>query len=196
MKELESIDVVQEAIKNLYPHNQQLPVLTAIVRSFAEQLQEVETMLLDIYLKVRLGSATAETLNILGKIVGEYRLGRDDTDYAAAIQGRIKANRSNGRIEDILEALNLTESATYEIEELGNMILMVRQAGVSGIDIDTVNAVLQRARGAGVKAYYQYQYTTDIDTFTHAPGDDDYYAPNGYADDDETGGGAYSDVVE
>lgn len=79
-------------------------LLTAVTRPF----DELEGAAWDVILKRRLGVATAEQLDVLGRVVGEPRKGRSDAEYEAVLRLVIRARRSNGRSEDVLAVLKLS----------------------------------------------------------------------------------------
>jgi len=90
------------------------PVLHGMMESYVEQLQELEDVLWDVINHRLLDPAPGESvgaegvqLDVLGKIVGQPRLGLSDSGYRSAIKLKIRVNRSRGSNVDLLEILRL-----------------------------------------------------------------------------------------
>jgi hypothetical protein len=190
---------LEQALAKLLTQFKGLPVMEGILASYVEQVQELENVFIDLLLLRTLDNATGAQLDGVGAIVGELRLGRNDTDYRAAIAGRIKINRQHSRIEDVITAMLLTLDEPYELTELSDakFILRLVTAWVATFpSLETLNAVLQRAKGGGIKAFFQYATVDDDKIFRFASGDTPELDSNqGYANDAQTTGGTYSDVV-
>jgi hypothetical protein len=61
-----------------------------------------------------LDQAQGVWLDFLGNFVGELRAGANDADYRTFLQARIIANRSQGRIEDLIAvARKITALSTF-----------------------------------------------------------------------------------
>jgi hypothetical protein len=75
--------------------------------TLARRVQDVENVLWDIIELRRLDVATGAQLDALGKLVGERRIGRNDTDYRTGIRIRIRVNRSKGRTVDVIDVAML-----------------------------------------------------------------------------------------
>lgn len=190
---------INNALEKLLVQFRGLPVFEAAVASYVTQFQEIENMFIDLLLLRVLDNAEGAQLDGIGQIVGERRLGRDDNDYKAAISGRIRINRQHSRIEDIILAMVLALDKTYELRERGNAKIIVRLVEkwiASYPSLVALNAVLQRAKGGGVGALFQYALVDDDKIFQFASGDVIEVDSNqGFADDGQTTGGTFSDVV-
>jgi len=190
---------LEQALAKILTQFKGLPVMEGVIASYMEQIQELENVFIDLLLLRTLDNAEGAQLDGIGDIVGEPRLGRNDTDYKAAISGRIKINRQHSRIEDILTAMTLTLDEPYELTEYPNAKFIVRlvTAWVATFpSLGALNAVLQRAKGGGVKAFFQYATVDDDKIFQFASGDTPEVDSNqGYANDGQTTGGTYSDIV-
>src|SRR5687767_3234790 len=84
------------------------------------QAQEIENAFWELLTAFDLDTATNDQLLLLGKLVGEGQLGRDDEDFRAAIRARILVNRSDGRVEQLYEigrALIPNEDVTHRITQ-------------------------------------------------------------------------------
>lgn len=69
----------------------------------ADQMQEIENVLLDLLSAFYINTAVGAQLDIVGGIVGETRQNRTDDDYRDGIYFRIFVNNSSGEIEVIQE---------------------------------------------------------------------------------------------
>jgi hypothetical protein len=80
-----------------------------------QEVQAAENALWQVKLSRFLDDAQGESLNILGRIVGEGRDGRDDASYRVRIRARIRVNSSFGHGDDILAMLSLLDDATFTL---------------------------------------------------------------------------------
>ncbi len=88
-------------------------VLGALRDVVMREVQAAENAAWQVKLSKFLDDAFGESLNVLGRIVGEGRDGRDDPSYRVRIRARIKVNSSFGTADDILEMLALLDDATF-----------------------------------------------------------------------------------
>jgi hypothetical protein len=157
-------------------------------------------MFIQLYLLRALATAEGEQLDQIGIIVDEPRGDKDDDNYRAAIYGRIALNRSHARIEDIIFAMtSINEAGSYELREIDNATFMMRlkDAIPATLDPETFNDALQRIKGGGVQAHFQYCEEDDEDSFTWADGDvEQTDVDQGWAGVLEITGGSWTDVVE
>lgn len=165
-------DIDDQAVDLLIQQYKDKPVIEAIVRSYARRCQELEHAAWDVINSRLLGevyvlfprnnprtceeiadtstaeegiiklTATGVRLDLVGKIVGEARLGRSDADYEVGIKIRIAINRSNGRSDDLIEICALAgplEKVTYsdgdlfswqiEVYEFENVVYLAKGLG-------------------------------------------------------------------
>ncbi|MBW2673584.1 MAG: hypothetical protein JRD89_09260, partial [Deltaproteobacteria bacterium] len=147
-------DHTEEAIANLLTQFKGKEKIEAYLSSFTTQIQEVEDMLQGLLTDRGMSVAVGEQKDGLGKIVGERRLGRDDTDYQVAINGKILINKQNSTVNDMLEAMNISFPANWEFVHVGNASfrMYLQDAWVDGVDpsLAALEAALQRASGGGI----------------------------------------------
>lgn len=190
---------VEQALDRMLTQFKGQPVMEGLVAAHVVQAQELEDVFIDLLLLLALDNAEGAQLDGVGRIVGELRLGRDDTDYRAAISGRIRINRQHSTIEDVITAMLLTLDKPYELTEQGNASIRVRLAAKwesSYPSLATLNSVLQRAKGAAVSAVLQYAIVDDDKIFQFASGDvPEVDSDQGFANDTQTTGGTWSDIV-
>lgn len=78
-----------------------------LLLSFAGDIQAVEDTLQQLYTLRSIDAATGVQLDMLGKIVGQFRGGMIDADYRRIIRAKISVNRSKGTVADILKVSKL-----------------------------------------------------------------------------------------
>lgn len=108
---------VDEGLAYLIEQFKTRPVIEGILKSYLSLCQTVEDALWAIIEARDLDVATGINLDTLGDIVGEKRLGRNDTVYRAAIRLRIRVNRSQGRAEDIIDVARLASGGVFKYYE-------------------------------------------------------------------------------
>lgn len=147
---LEKTDVAEISVVDLSAGLQGKPRIASIVYAFGVQLQELETAIFDVIEDRALDVATNAQLEALGRIVGEPRYGRTDTQYRLAIRGRILANRSNGNWSDLLKLLELMRSGeSYTWWENQADIVFFSESTDHDLDRIVLD-FLRDASGAGV----------------------------------------------
>ena len=174
------------------------PVLHGMIRSYVEQLQELEDVLWDVINHRLLDPAPGETvgaegvqLDVLGKIVGQPRLGLSDVAYRSAIRLKVRVNRSRGSSEDLIEILRLAMPApkvfTYREEWVHSFYTVVEDISVELAF--TLLTSLDKARAAGYRAILEYftDRVTEPDMFRWA--NDTSGGQGGFGDDGDFASG-------
>jgi hypothetical protein len=148
------------------------PVLHGMMESYVEQLQELEDVLWDVINHRLLDPAPGETvgaegvqIDVLGKIVGQPRLGLTDVAYLLAIKLKIRVNRSRGSNVDLLEILRLAmplpKAFNYREEFINASYTYVEDISLELAF--TLLTSLYSARAAGYRAILEY-HTDRVDT--------------------------------
>ena len=88
------------------------PKVRALVAILARRSQHLEDTAWDLYSKRGVETAEGVQLDILGKLVGQRRLGLSDGDYRRLISVRILANRAGGRADVIAQVVAGVVQAT------------------------------------------------------------------------------------
>ena len=94
--------MVLDAYLRLSPVFQNKPTIAQILLSFLDECWRLENAAVDTFEQRLLGHAGNAQLEIVGAIVGEPRLGRDDVRYEVAIRGRVLANTGSGLPNEII----------------------------------------------------------------------------------------------
>lgn len=165
-----------EALANLITQFKDKPRLAALLSSYVDQIQQLETVFSELYSETNLENSVGEQLDGLGSIVGESRQGRGDTEYRNAINARILLNISNGTPEDIVAILlALVDPNTIEIVEDYPGHFDVTIVDAITLDGPTLATLVQTAKPAGVRAitiwhetdpYFGFDGDPDADGFT------------------------------
>ena len=94
---------VADAQGRLIGQYQDRPRMAALVAAFTAGFQAIENTLWDVFAASALPNAFGATLDQIGFIVGQARNGQNDVSYRQFISARIKANRSHGKMAELLE---------------------------------------------------------------------------------------------
>lgn len=134
------------------------PRFNALLRSYIRRVQEVEDALWDLMEAYDPRLATGRHLDKIGLLVGQPRFGFDDETYRRVIFGRIRAARSRGRFDDLLEIVQLvcdlrgneTQSATG----VGNATVLLQISRALTVEeVEALSYLLPLARAAGVQLH-------------------------------------------
>jgi len=189
------VNHVLDAIGKLVQQFKGKPKIEAFLSAFIEQIQELEEVFYQLATERGIDGEGAQ-LDGLGSIVGEARQGRSDVLYRAAILKRIGINISAATTEDVLEIMTLFDPDTYELIEYQPATFWVRKASGTTNPLEFL-ALLQGIKSSGVKVGFQYAEVDEDNVFSFASGDvEETSTTQGFADDAETTGGYWSDVVE
>lgn len=93
--------------------------IEALVRGLADGTQLLEDLLYDVLQSTVLDSSTGALLDQWGALAGELRGPLDDTVYRQLIRARIKANVSDGTVEDMIEIYQIA-TAPSEVRYWGH----------------------------------------------------------------------------
>lgn len=100
-------DLVSTFAARVLSQYQNKPRFMAMQRGLTQLAQDVENALWAIVAKLDLDQADGVWLDYLGDFVREPRAGASDVDYRKYIAARIIANKSQGRIEEIISVIRI-----------------------------------------------------------------------------------------
>lgn len=197
---IQKLTHVADGLARLLTQFKGQPNISGILASYLRQIQELETMLFSLMAERYVDTAIGAQLDGIGRVVGERRGGKNDVDYRVAIKGRIRANAGNGRVEDIhtlfvnlLAGFSFVFTAGPDAEFVYEIVEPLTPSDPSPT---ILNAQLQIAKGGGIRASLLYGTQPADEIFTYATGDAlEADSMLGYADDGQTLGGYYRDVV-
>jgi hypothetical protein len=152
------IDHSAQALARLIGQYQGRPRLQAFIEAFSDRAQEIEDMFWDLLTKRLLDVATGVHLDNLGDIVGQNRQGLGDADYRQFIRARIKTNRANGKIEELIQIALLIFGSTERIglREYYPHALTIEVNGVSVNAWIAFSQFLDVAKDAGVNLHFVF----------------------------------------
>lgn len=146
---------VAEAISHLIDFFRSGPRNQAELDAYVSQTQELENVAWEMHHAFDVDTATGHQLTLLGKRVGEPRLGRGDDAYRAGVRVRIMVNRANGKAEELIAIaramlpLETYPDVTVTLDEAFPRTITVYLDGDLGdVTIDSVARLLRLAKGA------------------------------------------------
>ncbi len=168
---------ISDGLKRLLVQFQGQPHIEGILRSYLEQVQELEAVLFSLMAERYIETAVGAQLDGIGSIVGELRQNRTDVDYRTAILGRITRNSANSRIEDLLALfVLLLPDHTFELTEgpgpaAFRFRIVEALVPVVNPSPDVLSAQLTDAKGAGIRGTLLWSEKAESNTFTFADAD-------------------------
>lgn len=127
-------------------------VFAAIRDAAAGEMAEIENAFWNIFLSRFIDHAYGASLDLLGRIVGEGRDGRDDPSYRVRIRARIKVNQSTGSIPDMLAVLELLDPSAFYIYDAApaTMVIVMASAPTGFATATEIADLAGEASGAGI----------------------------------------------
>ena len=149
---------VAEAQDNVVEQFRGKTTLAALIESWVQQIQDLETAAFEVLEDTLLSTAVGVQLDGIGEVLNEERQGKSDADYRVALAAIINVRNSEATCEDLIE---LVDGATG-----GGATLLVREPVFPAyfeIEVDTpitngeeVAAFVDRARAVAVAGYFQW----------------------------------------
>lgn len=145
--------------------------LAAFVGELAERAQDLEAALFDVIEQTAVGTAIGVWLERLGAVVGEERGGEGDTLFRRYILARVKANRSEGTLEDVIAVITAWYGSSFPtliITEPGraNLLIDLDDPDVLADAVARLVKLLRDTRAAGVGAQLLWQGDASSKVFT------------------------------
>jgi hypothetical protein len=165
-----STDHLQRALAKLLAQFQNSPKLKALLGTYIEQIQALETLAYDTALVLNVNAGEGIVLDRIGKLVGRGRMGLADVDYRYALRAQIRANRASGTAEDFIDVLMLSVDLdpTFQVEtkDVGPASAEVILHGAAPATVIQVlwTSILQ-VKEAGVRLEFVFSTATDDFTF-------------------------------
>ncbi len=133
-----------------------LPRITLLLYSLLEEVDELEAAIRDVTDSRDVDTAELPRLVMLGKIVGELRRGRTVEVFRTAIKGRARANRSRGRISDLLDLWAILTDDSFAGREAYPAAFVIDDPNEPTFDVDTAARLSRLACAAGVSFVFMY----------------------------------------
>ena len=130
-----------------------LPNIQGIIEVYAEQVQELEDVLFDMFTNRTLADATGQQLDEIGEIVGITRTSLDDDIYRIFILFKIGSNRSRATMESIISLfLLISGSEKVFVQNEGGGSISITYSTANTPDFETFLAAnMPRVIAGGVK---------------------------------------------
>jgi hypothetical protein len=147
-----------------------------LVKSFTDQLQEIENATWEVILERLLDNAEGVQLTVLGKIVGEPRFSADDDEYRVGVRCRIAVNKSQGFRSDIYLVCTMclrynNETIDFKIREHYPCTVFVDCADYQfDMSLELIMGYLHDTRSGGVRLQLIYPTRAITNSFTWAEG--------------------------
>lgn len=157
---LPSVDHLAIGVSKIAEQYKGKPRITMWILCFLQQVQYIEDAIAATVNVWDLETATGWRLDILGARVGQARIGSSEAVFRLFIRARIRANRSIGKIKDLIDVANLLIGVglySYR-ESTGNVFVNVDPAVLTWATADELTAIqqmLQRAAPGGVRVWFE-----------------------------------------
>lgn len=145
------LDHVEQGLNLLIDQYKGKPRLTGWLKAYLRQVQDLEDAAYDVLIKRLIYNAQDAQLDVIGKIVGELRDGRDGEAYRIGIYARVRINRSRGNVDDVLAVLALITTTPVVFHEYRNACLSLTFLAVTEYDPVAIYKPLSETKAAGVK---------------------------------------------
>ena len=147
--------------------------LVTLLEELGASVQEVEDAFFDLVDQLAISNATGVWLDRLGAIVGEARAGEaSDILYRRYVRARVKANRSNGTLEDVLGVLVEAQGflmPTLTLLEIGRASFQVDFGNdISFTVFERLRRLVSASRSAGIGCTMFWMDEAFTKTFTLA----------------------------
>ena len=152
-------DVSEIAEDNLLWQWRNSPKVKGLLKSFTDNLQPIEDALFQLLDERGLDTAVGEQLDVLGRLIGEDRVSRDDETYRVALVGRITSNNSDGSTEEVLASMRAITGANYVtiFEHFPASFHILADSGISNGIVDAIDA--GASAGVGVRVLFDLNRT-------------------------------------
>jgi hypothetical protein len=187
-------DLADQSVALFIDQFREKPRLEAWSRSFLKECQLLEDVFWDILQKRDIDQASGAQLDVLGKIVGQPRVGATDAVYRLHLRARIRINISNGETVDVIAVAQLLlQTAVFAYLEFYPASFVVDVLDPMLEDPAFTAALIAETRGAGVGSPLHFSDVPAEDTFAFADGDVEQDDPSrGWSND---GGGSGGELI-
>ena len=170
-------ELAKEKLRQQYKN---LPLLEGFLDAFVEQIQQLETVFVDLRDDRTIYNAVGANLDAWGRLLNVSRNGLTDEEYRLTLLAQVAVNVSKGTPEDIIRVFQLFTNPDYiSYNETYPANIQLTTVGGDPIgDIDDIKAAVKKAAPAGVS----------IDLFTTAPG-----SPYVFNEDPDPNGRGFGD---
>lgn len=144
------------------------PRLEALLRSYLDQVQEIEDALWQLFALRWIDTAEEQQLDDIGELVGQPRNGALDAAYRVYLKARIRVNYSDGRIEQLIGILSLlVDGAPIGAREFYPKAI---EFYVDGVTVDPLiiwRDFLEKAKEAATSLRFFFSTSSSATTLKH-----------------------------
>ncbi len=183
-----------DALLRLIDQYKDKPRMAAFVSAFTDRVQDIEDALYLTFFESAIADAVGAQLDVLGDVVGQKRQGMVDDEYRSFIYARIKVNRSDGKLEQLLEILSLILNGQdtpptdpIEATEMYPCTVLLEAYGVTANPFITWRDFLEPAAAGGVRLFYVSNQEAIADSLIAADENGDFVPEEDQTCSDENG---------
>jgi hypothetical protein len=168
------------------------PRWASLYKAFGLQIQELENVAWDVIESRMLSNANAARLKVLGALVGQHDPGLGIEVFRNLIRVRIRVNRSEGRLGDVIEVLQLLgiPRSNRTITPVYPAKIRVDLSGTMPLPMAPLSQILNDTTAAGVGVIVTWPYAAPGFSFsdnTSVPGPGQVWTDNTYTRIDGNG---------
>lgn len=161
-------DWVERLAGRLYQQFRGRVKLEALVALIGAQAQEIEDAGQELLTLFSIDQSEGAQLDLIGRIVGQLRAALDDATYRLYLRARIRANRSSGTKRDIYAVFYAMFGAgvlQVIVDGYPAGFTLTIATPLTATEAAAAIAMLIDAKGAGIRAVFQWQQSADADMF-------------------------------
>ncbi len=180
-------DHADQGVALLLEQYQNKPRIEGWLRSYLDEVQELEDVAWDVLILRLIDNASDEQLNVIGRLVGELRKDHDDATYRIFIAVRIRVNRSKGHASDVLEVLAMLDTTARRFDEVRPANIHFEFAEPMVLDPQDVHDTLSDTKAGGVGLVMVVPTTDSDNQFLWSDVDEPNEPDHGFGDVDTPG---------
>lgn len=159
-------DYVESALDRLPEQFKNSENFKKLITVLVKQLQQVEDAVYSMRNLFDIDNSEGAQLDLLGKILGAPRAGRDDTRYKLRLKGQQLIFFSGGESERIRKVLELcVPGSNPNVQDNGEAAFLATMAQVTISDPLETALLVRETKSAGVSGYVYWQTANDANTF-------------------------------
>ena len=177
-----TIDQEELGLSRLLEQFKPKPLINALVAAPLRYGNTLETVLYDLLTKRLLDSAEGEQVDVLGALFGVARDGRGDGAYLDLILATSLAQNSSGTVPDVYSVLErIAPGGAFQIDQMiedpagfgvrfTSPVLPETPSTADDLTPVTIERLLRKSRGAGIKCWFSWWPDVEADLFTLCEG--------------------------
>lgn len=187
-------DHADQGVALLLDQYKEKPRIEALLRSYLDEVQELEDVIADIRASRDVDTTTGVHLEKIGRKVGQPRVGVDDL-YRVFIRVRIRVNASHGKAKDVIAVAKLATLGRackfYPLYPASFVIDVLEPLGATLTPLaGFIAGLIEEATAAGVGSSLHFSDSEEDETFAFSSDDDEQAdAARGFADNAGLTGG-------